>query len=361
MKTATNLLLFGQFRISGLLFGLRLGLFVFPGLALAQDLIVPLETCPQVEVPFAAPADPEALRYAWDFCTGDLQLNPTAQRITDFINDPNTSGNDASRPEGLEIVYDDVNQEWFGFITNVSSPTILRIEFGNHLNNPNPNYFRVPVGLTNLFEMRFRKENDNWYAISTKNNTSLIRLNFGSSLRNIPTTQYLNNPFSGNNFNQIPLRGYFANIFALDLKEDDGNVIAATVNLLSNDVRLTLVNFGSSVSNNYLDTDAIQTPFNIGTNIQGISIIKDVDNWYGIAVGQGNIVHLDFGEDLFSIPTVTNLVPNISGFNASLDLRRITLVKEGNNFSVIANASQGNIIRLNFGNSMDNVFQFTQI
>ncbi|GAB4401296.1 MAG: hypothetical protein OHK0053_23820 [Microscillaceae bacterium] len=366
--------------MSGLLFTLRLGLLIFPGLALAQDLITPLETCPQVEVPFAAPADPEALRYVWDFCTGDLQLSPTAQRITDFINDPNTSGNDAWGPEGLEIVYDDVNQEWFGFITNVSSGSLLRIEFGTSLASANPGYFLVQNVFPSFWndeptKIRIAKSNGNWFAFIENNGAggfsgngriggSVIRFNFGNNLRNFPTASILvtgdNSPFK-NQAQVVFSRFDFPQGFEIVKDGNDIKMVIVDYPRASNGsfpfTRYTVFNFNDNLAS---APTFVQTQFAV-FNSWGLSLIQEGNNWYGIILSETagrNLQKLSFGSSLENTPTLANL-------GASLNIndgREVKIKQDGKNFIAIGLGTSGRIYRFDFGNSLsDNQVTFTNL
>lgn len=87
---------------------------------------------------------------------------------------------------------------WYGLTLNAENATLTRFDFtnsfdnvpiGQNLGNPGGN-FAYPTGIYAI------KENNNWYVFVTNDeeNPNLIRLDFGNSLLNTPTSLNLGNP-----------------------------------------------------------------------------------------------------------------------------------------------------------------------
>lgn len=325
--------------------------------AQSQGFNIPTNACPVTPVTFTSP-QPSATTHRWDFCTGDLMETPTASLVTDFINDESTIQDDAHAPQAMEVVFD--GQEYFGFITNVSNSNLIRADFGNSLENL-PVYRSMNIGITNCFEMAFIKEGTNWYAIVARNINNPIRLNFGNSLKNVPSVTQILDPL-GNYPNPYLFGG---SQFTVKLMRDGSDIIGLFLNTLTinspfiDDTRMILVNFGNSVTNPVTLSNLIVTP-NLGRFIAptssnpGFDIIKDKNTWYGITVGRGNIRILNFGTNLYSIPTATEITSNISGFDVNQENTRVRLVKDGPNYFAFFISLDGDVKRLNFGASMNN-------
>src|ERR1041385_2235368 len=64
---------------------------------------------------------------AWDFCQGDLLLNPTYTP---------GSVNGFNIPVGTALIK--TNGKWYGFVCSLSSNSLFRLDFGSSLSNSNP-------------------------------------------------------------------------------------------------------------------------------------------------------------------------------------------------------------------------------
>lgn len=308
---------------------------------------LPGEICPANTINFTSPA-PSAPIHQWDFCTGDLLETPSANTIqADIIG--------SQRPEGIEVVFDGNN--WYGFITNKSNNTIIRVNFGNSLDNAptytnlgNPNNkLSNPVGISVM------KDNSNWYAfvvnIANTPAGSITRINFGNNLNDI-------NPIADNL--SFPDMEYPE---VVETAYDNGKFILVVGTWVTD---IHILNFGNSFSNSF--------PTSINKNITGIDntriirVIKEGNHWYGIGAcafggasfDQNVIYLLDFGMDLFSLPLVTEFTGNVNingaGFGNLYDVR---LAKDGNQTYAFLTTST-KMIKLNFGTSINNLFPLTE-
>jgi uncharacterized protein (TIGR02145 family) len=90
--------------------------------------------------------------------------------------------------------------DWLGFIVCQGSSILARLEFGSSLGNI-PVYTNFGnLGVLNTpYSFCLVKEGTNWYALATMTGNSLARISFGNSLLNTPTAQNLGNP-GGFNF-----------------------------------------------------------------------------------------------------------------------------------------------------------------
>jgi hypothetical protein len=101
----------------------------------------------------------EADRYKWDFCSGDLNEDPT---ITELLTVPG-----ASIPTNITTVFDGIN--WFGFFFSRENNLLFRLDFGSSLDNT-PTVVNVGnLGEINRAEpLEFIKEGSNWYGLYSK-------------------------------------------------------------------------------------------------------------------------------------------------------------------------------------------------
>ncbi|MDR6340687.1 gliding motility-associated-like protein [Filimonas zeae] len=104
----------------------------------------------------------------------------------------NLNGNLPTSAEGIQVVYNE--NKWYAFVVGgnlVNAPSYLvKMEFGADVTNTAP----VVTNLGNVGEMGFPldlymfKDGDNWYGLTVNiTNKTLVRLNFTSSFNNIPT------------------------------------------------------------------------------------------------------------------------------------------------------------------------------
>ncbi len=141
------------------------------------------------------------------------------------------------------------NDTWIGLTTNKVSNSITRFNFGNTLAN-------IPTG-TNLgtignlsFPTGFSpiRSNGNWYLLITNESTdSFSRLNFGPSLNNIPTGEELDNINFIDGPRDISVTKFCDNFLGILINRIDGKITALD---FGNDIEntptpTTLGNFGN--------------------------------------------------------------------------------------------------------------------
>ncbi len=327
----------------------------------AQDLTPLFDVCPLNDVPYQAPTLPNGTAYDWDFCTGDLTRTPTAILITDFINDTQTTSNDAWRPEGMELAFD--NGNWYGFITNLTGKNLLRVDFGNSLSNP-PVYTNLGIiGNASLYDQPigiklYKDLNENWFGFISNNgltnnaglpNGSIVMLSFGNGLTNVPIVKTFNSaPFKG------AMRGlhvfYDGTNYRLIVQAIDRNT-SSPLTLTAN--KLIYLDFGNDLSNVPVISE-IYLSFPAVINWWNIQFTKHQENWYAFSTSlttTNRFWRLDFGNSLLNTPTLINLS---ASFPTNLDARNIVLKKDGKNYVVFALEGNGNIRKLNLGENITN-------
>jgi len=179
-------------------------------------------------------------------------------------------------------------------------------------------------------------ENGNWHNfITSAVNNTLIRLDYGSSPLNTPTSTTVGTYGMDNQ-----LRG-------LDIIKD---ITAQTwYGFMVNGTQLIRLTFGSSLTNTPTAT-AINLASQLSTPYQ-ISLQKVGTTWTGfIGNRDGAITRLVFSGGLAQTPTVFNLPIN----NYSSPAHFAWYQQSGNWYLLIANLTSGNISRMSFGTNIQN-------
>jgi hypothetical protein len=122
-----------------------------------------------------------------------------------------------------------------------------------------------------------------------------------------------------------------------------------------NNGTLTRLSFGSDLTSTPVATN-LGTLGALSKNIEGITISKDsaTGNWFGMIAGGENrhLLRLSFGNNLNNTPMADNL-GNISGL-MSYTHTIYTFTEGGNWYSLIGNSDLNTILRFNFGGSLIN-------
>jgi gliding motility-associated-like protein len=238
--------------------------------------------------------------------------------------------------EGIQIKKDSVTGKWFGLVAWGQVDNLIRLDFGNSLNN-------VPIAenLGNIGSMMSFShtiytfyEGGNWYSfIGNNGNSTIIRLNFGNSLGNSPSVTNLGN-----------IGGINGPVGLYPIQEN-GIWYMFVVN--RDDNSLSRLNFGNSLLNS-------PTGVNIG-DIGGsmnyprsITFLKDCGKIFGFVVNEGtnDIVRLIFPNGLMSSPTGVSL-GNIANFSFPHHISELFRVGDSL-YTFIMNVDNNTISRLCF-------------
>lgn len=277
-----------------------------------------------------------ATSFNWDFCTGDLLSLPTGLALIPTINSLGTL-------TGVEAVED--NGNYYLFLTGRTSDNLVRVNFGNDIRNTSPvisNLGSFSGELNGPVGIKFMKENGNWYSIVyNSGNDKLIRLSFGNSLANIPSSA------------QQVITGYGGANNGMDLVRDGSNIICVVTQPSSGNI--TLIDFGNSITNTPQDpADVITSSALPGANLmRGLTIMKDCDTWYGYAVNSGDnkILRLNFGTSLFALPTVTDITGTPVGADNFVDIK---IFYDAGKYVGFIMTAQGVVYSLDFSASLTN-------
>jgi gliding motility-associated-like protein len=281
-----------------------------------------------------------ATNYTWSFCN-TFKSTPAAANI----GDPN---NKLSTPVFIDYGLDD-NGNYYGISTNHIVGKITRLNFGNSLlNSPTAEDLGnfggvVPAQLEGI---QVKRVNGKWYAIAVGGGNQLansspriIKLDFGNSLANTPTITN------------------WGNIGSLDLPidfqilEEGGNYYGFAMNVLSNTI--TRFDFG----NDFTNAPAAVNLGNIGSldYPDGFTFVKYNNKWLAFVVNtySNEITRLDFGSSLTSTPTATSITNPGNTLNAPRDITFLFTCESI--YAYVVNANSNDIVKLNFGNDITSI------
>jgi gliding motility-associated-like protein len=249
--------------------------------------------------------------------------------------------------EGIQVVQ---NQgRWYaivvgGSVQNGVLPYIVKIDLGTDLSNNNPvatNWGNIG-NMDQPIDLHVFQENGNWFGltVSAENNT-ITRFNFSSSFNNTPTAV---------NFGNIGgLLNYPTGIHAM---KQNGNWHVFVTNAQGN-ASIVRLDFGNSLLNSPVAVN-LGNPGNVLSMTRDIYIMKGCDQFVGYAVVYGDeLVKIDFGNDLLSVPVLTSL-----GNRGNMDFPHSIskLFRVGNDlYTFITNNDNNTITRLRFEGCEDAV------
>jgi gliding motility-associated-like protein len=282
----------------------------------------------------------DAETYYWNFCSGNLVYDPGGENIAY----PGT----LNGPAFIDFATD--NGNYFAFITNHTDGTLVRNSYGTSLLNApasqNLGNFGGAIPL-HAQGIQVIEDGGNWYVFivgGQRDESALVRLDFGNSLSNVPAVANLGNP---GNVLDYPEDLYIT-------KESD-NWTGFTVNY--NTSTLVRFDFGSSP----LNTPATIDLGNIGNFNKpcGILPVKDNGNWYVFVSNYGSheITRLDFGSSLTATPAATSIGDNTVLYYP-FDL---TIIRDcENTYGFVVNRFN-DIVRMVFNEGLANPPEYTSM
>lgn len=298
-----------------------------------------------------------ASSYYWNFCVADINGIPTGTNLGNV-------NNSFSAPVFMDYVF--YNNNYYGFLINYDPGNLIRLDFGNSLlNTPtsiNLGNFGgiIPPGAgAEGIQLVFNE--GRWYAIIvggwpvTGSNPRILKIDFGSDLTNI-------NPVATNWGNL----GNMLQPIDLHVFKEGNNWYGLTVNAENHTI--TRFNFTNSFNNT-------PTAINLGNigNLEyptGIFAINDNGFWRVFVTNGGNntrssgtysLTRLDFGSSLLNTPTGLNLGNPGAHLQHPRDLTIMKLCNRIIGFAVNGHFNNSNIIKLNFNNDLSTVPTMTTL
>ncbi|MRG44891.1 T9SS type B sorting domain-containing protein [Chitinophaga sp. SYP-B3965] len=271
--------------------------------------------------------------YLWNFCSGTVYSTPEMVNLGD-------PGNNFTDPVFSTIAKEGNN--YYVFVVNNTHPDLVRLNFGNSLLNT-PTSTRLPNLVPPSGEgIQIVQDATGWHAIivggTVAQGSRIVRVDFGASLaNNAPTVT---------NWGNIGGMAYPTDLFIF---QEGGRYYGFTNNFENSTI--TRLDFGTDFSNP--PTGVNMTSFGgLLNRPSGIFAVQENGNWYIMVTNEGSnkLVRLNFGPSLLNnAPTTTDLGNPGGVFNHPRD---ISIVKEcGQTMAVVVNGILGgpsSINRLNF-------------
>ena len=278
----------------------------------------------------------DAASYYWGFCSGNIMNAPSGTNMG------NSFG--FHTPSNIEI-RQDKNGNYYGFVTNASTQEFLRLNYGTSLNNvPTVTNFGnltngLPIHPTSIFIVN-DTANAKWYVFVsggyTAAESSLSRLDFGSSLGN-PLANIAHFGNLGGLFNGP--KGIFID------KESDGKWYGYMVNRNSSD--LIRMDFLYNISNTPMVVQSLGTLGGALNEPTDLAAIKDNGNWYFFVTNRGSntISRIDLGPSLNTLAPIGN---NLGDFLFRILVpSSVSLTRDcGNIFAYITDSTTSQLVSI---------------
>ncbi len=292
------------------------------------DFIVPDTVCIRDSMQ-AVNLSREASTYYWNFCSGDLAYVPEGQNLTDI--------GQVNGPSFIDIIK--TPEGFYSFITNHVDGSVTRNFFGNSLlNDPVSVNLGSAGGIDHLEGIQVIEDDGHWYAFITGGigaESSLIRLDFGTSPANTPLVENLGN---------IGDLSYPIDLF---MYKDDGGWTGLTVNYTTGTLTRFVFNQGPG---NPPEGENLGNPAEMNKPC-GLHAIIENGNWLVFVTNFGShtISRLDFGNSLLHMPTGTN----IGGSGTLSSPFDLTMIRDCERiFGLAVNHYDGELVRLDFGDDI---------
>ncbi|HEU5146783.1 MAG TPA: PKD domain-containing protein, partial [Chryseosolibacter sp.] len=181
----------------------------------------------------------------------------------------------------------------YGFVTSRSTNAIYRVHFPRE-SDAAPvvtNLGNIGSLLSGPEQIKIVNEAGLWYGLVVNGATSsLIRLDFGTSLNNTPSAYHV-------------LGGISTVNSGMDVVSSNGEWVAAVTNSATQ--KVTIINFGNSITNPLDLSDIVVTPSIPGiSGADDVQLVYDDGSWFAFVVGfnSRSIHRLNFGPDWSSSP-----------------------------------------------------------
>ncbi|MFZ4546469.1 MAG: SBBP repeat-containing protein, partial [Bacteroidales bacterium] len=238
--------------------------------------------------------------------------------------------------EGIQVKKDIFTGNWYGLIAGGQTNIMFRLNFGTSLSNtPTAENLGNISGLINYAHTIYAfYDNGNWYCFVGNYSTStLLRLNFGNSLANTPVATNLDN-----NWGLSGPVGFYP-------IQDNGDWYMFVVNRTNS--TLSRLSFGNSLVNIPSGSNignvggAMNTP-------RSITILKDCGQITGFVVNEipNDLVKLTFPNGLLSTPTGVSL-GNVANFSFPHHISELFRVGDSL-YAFVMNVTSNSISRLCF-------------
>jgi gliding motility-associated-like protein len=281
-----------------------------------------------------------ASSYYWNFCTGNLNNLPVGTNMGNI-------GNAFTSPVYIDYVSD--NGNYYGFATDNSTGNLIRMDFGSSLLNvPTIINYRnlgtIPIGAEGI---QVVKNEGKWYAIIVGGGIPvspvpyIVKIEFGASITNPSPV--------ATNWGNLGNMKYAHDLYVFN---DGANWYGLTVN--SDNNTITRFDFTTSFSNIPIATNL----GNIGnlSGPTGIYAINENGNWYAFVTNavSHSITRLDFGSSLLNMPTGLNLGTLGNTLHAPWDIYFIKFCGELLAYVINADGNYNEVLKIDFKDNIMN-------
>lgn len=286
-----------------------------------------------------------AQTYFWNFCVADLKQPPTGTNLGNI-------GGNLNMP--VFMVYAQYNNNWYGFSVNFGNGTLVRYDFGNNLLNTPATINLGNFGgiIPNAEGIQIIFNENKWYAIMTggilpMSTPKMIKIEFGADLTNpAPTVTDWGN-FGGLDPNSD-----------LHMFQDGANWYGITLNrhgqLLRFDFTNSFNNIPTAVNLGSISATAFPTGLYV-INDNGswrLFVIDSGDDLRHNPTSSSSIVRFDFGNSLLNTPVKVNLGNPGGVMKHPRDITIIRTCNQTVGFVVNANTADPSISRMDFDNGL---------
>ncbi|NNV54315.1 T9SS type B sorting domain-containing protein [Panacibacter sp. KCS-6] len=287
--------------------------------------------------------------FFWNFCTADIKQIPEGTNLG------NIDGL-LSTPVFMDYVL--VNNNYYGFLINHNPGKLIRLDFGNSLLNiPTTvdlgNFGGIIPVTTGAEGIQVVQNEGNWYAIivggwqQSGSTPRILKIAFGTDITN-------NSPIARDWGNL----GDMSQPIDLHVFKDNDIWYGFTTNAENNTI--TRFNF----SNSFENTPTAQNLGNLG-DLQyptGIYAINNQGNWYlFITNDNGTITRLDFGASLLNSPVANNLGILNGSLKSPRDITIMQFCDQIIGFAVNGNSAYNDIVQLDFHNNLSSAPTLTSL
>ena len=193
-------------------------------------------------------------------------------------------------PTGLQMYKEGLN--WYAVVQNYWTSQLVLVDFGTSIVNTTPNVTILGTfGLNSPFHLKLIKENNLIYLFSANfNSSNILKLEFGNSINNMPVSSIISDP---------SINGPFGIDLIYDCELNSYHGVVSN----QNSSAITILNFGNSLQNTPTISSINPPPLILATSVNIIR--DEYNWHVFITDQAGNLLQLNFGTDLLNNnPTV---------------------------------------------------------
>ncbi|MEX2231780.1 MAG: PKD domain-containing protein [Cyclobacteriaceae bacterium] len=288
------------------------------------DVAVPDEVC--LKSNFLVENNSTPASFEWDLCPFDLTASPSLLKVVN-----------TGLSSTIDFTLAEDNSLFYGFAVDANSNSLLRVDFGNSRDNipTTTNLGNVSALFQFPNSISIVHQGDSWLGIlANGGNEKIILLNFGASLSNTPIATVLHTRSGGG----------FANIAVASTSGEGHALVIAEFNTR----QVSILNYAQGF---LMDPDAEQIISLPGSTPIDVQLIKQCDDWKALVLSFDNhkLYKLDFGNSFVDPPAVSEY-----GVTLGFEPYRLSLAREGESFYGFVSSTSGGLNRLDFENDIDN-------